>query len=99
MNPNFQENNINQDMVKKLKDMVVETVKNYQKSEQFIQRNVVDKPTDSFSIANRQYVNLNGVSSSRPTGSVLGQFYFDTTIGKPVWWNGSAFVDATGTVV
>lgn len=28
-----------------------------------------------------------------------GQFYFDTTLNKPIWWTGSAWVDATGATV
>ena len=34
---------------------------------------------------------------SRPTvGLRSGQVFFDTMLGKPVWWNGSVWVDATG---
>lgn len=40
-----------------------------------------------------------GPSSSRPTTPQAGIFYFDTTLGKPIWGNGSAWVDATGTTV
>ena len=25
--------------------------------------------------------------------------FFDTTLGKPIWWDGSAWRDATGTSV
>jgi hypothetical protein len=43
-----------------------------------------------------------GTTASRPvisaTGS-LGFAYFDTTLGKPVWWNGTVWKDATGTTV
>jgi len=42
----------------------------------------------------------NGTTSNRPAGLTAanaGQPYFDTTLGKPVWWNGTAWVDATGT--
>ena len=36
----------------------------------------------------------------RPTmGLRSGQVFFDTVLGKPVWWNGSAWVDATGVSV
>ena len=35
-----------------------------------------------------------GSTASRPTGTWAGQSYFDTTLGKPVWWNGSAWVEA-----
>lgn len=41
-----------------------------------------------------------GGTGSRPTTQrTVGQFYFDTTLGQPVWWNGSVWVDATGTPV
>ena len=41
----------------------------------------------------------NGATADRPTQSLqLGQFYFDTTLGIPIWYNGTDWVDATGTV-
>lgn len=41
-----------------------------------------------------------GATRSRPTINLLvGQTYFDTTLGKPVWWQGSQWVDATGVSV
>lgn len=44
-----------------------------------------------------------GDSASRPsTGLFVGRLYLDTTLaadGKPIWWNGTAWVDATGTTV
>lgn len=39
-----------------------------------------------------------GPSSERPNG-IVGLCYFDETIKKPIWYNGSAWVDATGSVV
>lgn len=62
----------------------------------FTRRVIVDTPTDAFSVTNRKYVTLNGPSSGRPRSSVVGQFYFDTSLNKPLWWNGTGFVDATG---
>jgi hypothetical protein len=39
-----------------------------------------------------------GATGSRPKAQLtIGQTYFDTTLGKPVWWRGSVWVDATGT--
>ena len=38
-----------------------------------------------------------GKTSDRKKNIDIGTFFFDTTIGKPVWWNGSKWVDATGT--
>ena len=48
-----------------------------------------------------------GTTTSRPTSgdlatlpnSGIGFMYFDTTLGKPVWWKGVAWVDATGAAV
>ena len=48
-----------------------------------------------------------GITTSRPNvtstiSAQIGLLYFDTTLaaaGKPIWWNGSNWVDATGTVV
>jgi hypothetical protein len=40
-----------------------------------------------------------GTTLNRPTQQlVTGQTYFDTTIGKPIWWNAVIphWVDATG---
>ena len=39
-----------------------------------------------------------GATGSRPASSYLrpGYQYYDTTLNKPVWWNGSAWKDATG---
>ncbi len=42
----------------------------------------------------------NGTTTNRPTASLSkGQLYFDTTLGKPIWYNGKEWVDASGTVV
>jgi hypothetical protein len=49
-----------------------------------------------------QNINIpaSGATADRPTTSLqVGQFYFDTTLGYPVWYNGTDWVDATGTVV
>lgn len=41
------------------------------------------------------------VTASRPTAATAGQggMFFDTTLNKPIWSTGSAWVDATGTTV
>lgn len=42
-----------------------------------------------------------GATASRPTltATDVGAQYFDTNLGKPIYWNGSAWRDATGTAV
>ena len=39
-----------------------------------------------------------GTSTNRPTVSpaMIGTTYFDTTLGKPIYWNGSVWVDKDG---
>lgn len=41
---------------------------------------------------------LSGTTAARPVANlVVGMSYFDTTLGKPVWYKGPGWVDATGT--
>lgn len=37
-----------------------------------------------------------GDSDSRPTGVNVGYLYYDTTLKKPIWWNGSSWKDKDG---
>lgn len=78
-------------------------VRKFMSSKGFANKKIADTPTDSYQLVNRRYATLNGPTASRPTSSVVGQSYLDTTLasgrGKPVWWNGIGWVDATGTYV
>ena len=38
-------------------------------------------------------------TSNRPATPTLYQSYFDSTLGHPIWWNGTNWVDATGAIV
>lgn len=41
-----------------------------------------------------------GATATRPSGLTtedVGFLFFDTTLGKPVFWKGAGWVDATGT--
>lgn len=41
-----------------------------------------------------------GTTAQRPTGGLqISDLYYDTTLAKPVWWNGTVWKDATGTTV
>lgn len=40
-----------------------------------------------------------GTIGARPTVTTVGYMYFDTTLGKPIWWGGAAWKDATGAAV
>ena len=78
---------------------IIKIIEKYQRGKGFTQEKLTDTPTDSLSVVNRRFVTLNGATGSRPTSSILGQYYFDTTLGYPVYWNGSTWVDGTGNVV
>jgi hypothetical protein len=39
-------------------------------------------------------------TADRPTEDLtVGRRVFDTDLGHPIWWNGTAWVDATGSTV
>ena len=41
-----------------------------------------------------------GTTANRPTQDLqIGQYYFDTTLGHPIWYDGTDWVDADGTTV
>ena len=47
-----------------------------------------------------KYVTLNVTAAgNRPTSADIGTQYFDTTLNKPIWWNGSMWVDSDGTAL
>ncbi len=93
------ENDIN----RMIEEKATEVMKKYLQSNAFTLHKITDTPTDALQVVNRRYVTLNGVSANRPTSSVIGQQYFDTSLasgrGKTITWNGTGFVDATGTYV
>ena len=75
---------------------VDDRIQAYFKGGAYTDRKVTDMPNDANSVVPRKYVNLNGNTASRPASSVIGQFYFDTDVGYPVWNNGNGWVDAQG---
>lgn len=45
-------------------------------------------------------VKQSGTTENRPiTEKYIGQMYFDTTIGKPIFWNGSNWIDSQGNTI
>ena len=75
------------------------TVQAYLASTAFSGRKVTDNPVDRNQVVPRGYVTRNSTTALRPTTSVLGESYFDTTVSKPVWYNGTAYVDAAGNII
>lgn len=41
----------------------------------------------------------NQAGSTRPASPAAGLQFFDTSLGKPIWYSGTGWVDATGTAV
>lgn len=44
-------------------------------------------------------IGLGGTTAARPASPYNYQPYFDTDLTKPIWWSGSAWIDATGATV
>lgn len=47
---------------------------------------------------------LSGTTAERPLSTVqiplaVGQYYYDTTLDRPIWWNGTVWKKADGTTV
>ena len=42
---------------------------------------------------------LAGPTTARPALPLLGQTFFDTTLGIPIWWDGTQWDNASGTPV
>ena len=79
---------------------VIKIIEKYLQSGSFTKRTLIDTPTDSLSVVNRKYVTLNGTTAKRPTSSVMGQFYYDTSLDRPIWLgNGGVWKNSSGTPV
>ena len=70
-----------------------------EKSPNFVTPRYTDTPTDALQIVPRKYVTRNSTTALRPTTSVLGEFYFDTTAGRTATWNGTNYQDPAGNVI
>jgi len=47
---------------------------------------------------------LSGITAQRPVSTAqaplaIGQIYYDTTLDRPIWWNGTVWKKADGTTV
>ena len=82
-------------------ERTISVVKSYLKSSAFTDRKLTDTPTDNLSVVNRKYVNLNGTVAGRPISSVAttGQQYFATDTNIPMTYNGTNWVNGSGSVV
>ena len=67
-------------------------------SKTFILNTNYNKNNNKFYIKINNYI-IDGNKLSIDFDNLKGTYYFDTTLGKPIWWNGTAWVDATGATV
>lgn len=85
------------------KKEIAEMIKNaVQKSDRFSQRKVGDTPTDDNQLTPRGYINMFGSVAGRPASTLakVGQQYFDTTGGRPIFFNSNnKWVDSTGSII
>lgn len=82
-----------------IEKLIKETIRRELQGGLFTAEKLTDMPTDALQVVPRKYVTRNSTTALRPTTSVLGEFYFDTTAGLPVWWNGTNYQDAAGNVI
>lgn len=84
------------DLEKLIDERIKKVVPQYLQGSAFLDSKYTDTPTDANQVVPRGYVTMNGATANRPIASVVGQRYFDTDLGKPVYWSGTTFVDSSG---
>jgi len=90
---------MDKELEKRIDERIKKLVPEILQSSAFTNRKITDTPTDKNQVTPRGYVTRNSTTALRPTTSVLGEFYFDTTVNRPVWWNGTSYKDAAGNVI
>lgn len=91
----MQEDKIQKQIDERIKKLVPEILS----GQSFTARKLTDTPMDKNQVVPRGYVTRATTTALRPTTSVLGEFYFDTSVGKPAWWNGTNYQDSAGNVI
>lgn len=81
------------------KDEIIQIIKDYLAQNGFTARKITDLPTDALQVVPRKYVTRNFTTLLRPTTSILGEMYFDTTVKKTATWNGTNYQDPAGNVI
>ena len=93
-------NNLDEEMKKQIDLRIKKLVPEILRGSAFTDRKITDTPTDDLQVVPRKYVNMYGSIAGRPQVSVVGQQYFSTTDGYPIFRNSNnAWVSATGSVV
>lgn len=66
----------------------------------FTARKITDTPLEGLAIVNRNYVNMHGSVAAAPKSSILGQQYFASDLGYPIYKNANyRWVNSVGSVV
>jgi hypothetical protein len=53
----------------------------------------------TITIANITALGSTGTTLQRPATPIMGQYYFDTTLVIPIWWNGTNWTNSAGAPV
>ena len=91
----------NNDQDKKMSEIALKVVQEYNRTTAFSGRTLADTPTDKNMVTPRGYVNMNGLLASRPTSSVAtdGQSYFASDTKIPMTFYGGQWYNGVGSVV
>lgn len=90
----------NQDLEKKIDERIKKILPEYLRTQAFTARKLTDTPTDNLQTVNRKYVNMYGSIAGAPGGSVIGQQYFATDLGYPIFKNQNfRWVNSVGSVI
>jgi len=92
---------MNEEQIKKIDEIIKNVFNKLNKSGTFIDRKIIDTPTDAFAPVNRRFVTLNGVVADRPKSSVatIGQPYFATDTNIPMTYSAGGWRNGVGSVV
>lgn len=76
-------------------------IKEYMQSQSFTDRKITDTPTDTLSVVNRKYVNLNGAVADRPKSSIasVGQSYYATDTNIPMTYSAGGWRNGVGSII
>ncbi|PFN80572.1 hypothetical protein COJ85_29575 [Bacillus sp. AFS076308] len=64
-------------------------------ADDYINKMIFSHVTEAAHTANLMHIKKQGSSAERPTGVVKGFVYFDTTLKRPIYWNGKVWIDST----
>ena len=83
------------------KKEVQDIIREYMRSSAFTDRKLTDNPTDTLSVVNRRYVNLNGAVADRPVSSIasVGQSYYATDTNIPMTYSVGGWRNGVGSII